>query len=443
MSHSSRTQPRPRLSRVVVFLAAALALAVLAPPPATASIPIVEISVIVHGPDGAPLAGADVRSTPRHQVHTRTVTDAEGRATFSTMQSGDDLFVDPPAGSGLQWVFVDRFDGEELGGIRQINVQLEPCAASGCTAYPREYDPTIGMLTVAGLDSQGEHFELGMVEVYAQDGDSWSLVESRHLPEWPSPTNFYPETRWPMGLLPGTYRVRVVPDEGQGEPVVHQGATALTSGTDIEVQTGSRQEIEVKLAEAAPGSITGRVVDPDGAAVTNIDVRVISGDEGVDPVTSRTDAQGRFHAEVPAGTYRLETATPSDPCLTGSSVAGIEVDSGEETSGVELRLGSTDCPQQPGTVSITGTPRTGAKLTAQVDDWEPGSMLSYRWLRDGTPITSATERTYRPVNADVKHRLSVEVTSDGGAQAVSPEVSIRRSSVLEQILDWLTGLFGN
>ncbi len=437
-------QPPAWIPRVIALVTAALGLSLLAPAPATASIPLVEISVVVHGPDGAPLAGADVRSTPRHPVYPGTLTDAEGRTTLSTLESGDDLLVDPPADSGLQWVLVDRFDGHESNGVRQIDVQLPACAESGCTAYPREYDPTIGSLSVYGLDAQGEHFELGTVEVYAQDGDSWSLVEARHLPEESSSTNVYPEIRWPMGLLPGTYRVRVVPNEGQGTPVVHDGATDLASGTDIEVRTGSHQRIEVKLAptDTAPGAITGRVVDPDGAAVPDIDVRVISDDQSIDPITTRTDAYGRYRAEVPAGAYRLETGLPYDPCLTGTSVDGVDVVSGEETDGIELRLGAGDCPQQPGTVAITGTPRTGAKLTARTSDWEQGATLSYRWLRDGTPIASATQSTYRPVSADVNRRLSVEVTSDGAAQAVSAEVTVRRSSLLEQVLDWLTGLFG-
>lgn len=58
----------------------------------------------------------------------------------------------------------------------------------------------------------------------------------------------------------------------------------------------------------------------------------------------------------------------------------------------------------------TGTPQVGTTLTATSTGWVEGTELSYRWLRDGETVDGATGRTYTPVEGDLGHVLSVEVT---------------------------------
>lgn len=60
---------------------------------------------------------------------------------------------------------------------------------------------------------------------------------------------------------------------------------------------------------------------------------------------------------------------------------------------------------------VTGTFRTGHRLTARAGSWRPGAVhLAYRWTRDGKPIANAVGSTYTLKKADRKHRVAVTVT---------------------------------
>jgi len=64
-----------------------------------------------------------------------------------------------------------------------------------------------------------------------------------------------------------------------------------------------------------------------------------------------------------------------------------------------------------GTVTITGTPTVGTRLTAHPGNWTPGGVtLASQWLRDGVAIAGATGTRYTVATADVGHALSVSVT---------------------------------
>jgi len=65
----------------------------------------------------------------------------------------------------------------------------------------------------------------------------------------------------------------------------------------------------------------------------------------------------------------------------------------------------------PRTPTISGTATVGNTLTGDVDPWGPGDVrLSWQWLRDGTAIAKATERTYRLGGDDRAHAITVRVT---------------------------------
>ena len=67
---------------------------------------------------------------------------------------------------------------------------------------------------------------------------------------------------------------------------------------------------------------------------------------------------------------------------------------------------------------IVGESEVGGSLLADPGPWGPeGTVLQYRWYRDGLPIEGATRPGYEPVAADAGARLSVEVT---GSRAGAP-----------------------
>lgn len=76
-------------------------------------------------------------------------------------------------------------------------------------------------------------------------------------------------------------------------------------------------------------------------------------------------------------------------------------------------------------VSVSGTARVDAVLTASGAPWGPATVdMAYQWKVAGVAITGATAQTYRPTAADIGKTVSVTATgSKPGYAAVSRESS--------------------
>jgi len=61
-------------------------------------------------------------------------------------------------------------------------------------------------------------------------------------------------------------------------------------------------------------------------------------------------------------------------------------------------------------VYVSGTPKVGSKLTAEVNAWVDSAKITYKWLRDGKAISGAIKSSYRLVAADKGKKISVMVT---------------------------------
>ena len=66
---------------------------------------------------------------------------------------------------------------------------------------------------------------------------------------------------------------------------------------------------------------------------------------------------------------------------------------------------------QPGSVIIEGEAKVGSELTAKVSDGNgfAEDSVQYQWLRDGEPISAATNKAYTLTNDDAGHKISVHV----------------------------------
>jgi hypothetical protein len=60
--------------------------------------------------------------------------------------------------------------------------------------------------------------------------------------------------------------------------------------------------------------------------------------------------------------------------------------------------------------AVTGQVKVGSSLTVMPGVWDSGVSLMYQWLRDGSPISGATNATYQVQVADSSHLLSVQVS---------------------------------
>jgi hypothetical protein len=82
-----------------------------------------------------------------------------------------------------------------------------------------------------------------------------------------------------------------------------------------------------------------------------------------------------------------------------------------------------------GAPQITGTPTVGQAVACSHGAWSGDQLtFSFRWLRDGTPITGATGATYTIASADSDHQLACQVTASnvkGTASQTSASASVR------------------
>lgn len=124
-------------------------------------------------------------------------------------------------------------------------------------------------------------------------------------------------------------------------------------------------------------------------------------------------------------TYQWYRGSSAISGATGTSYKLVAADAGKSISvrvtgakknyqSVTRSSAAQAVPKQltvPSTVAISGTPAVGNTLTASPGTWGPGTVtLKYKWLRDGAAISKATSKTYKVVDADAGHKLSVKIT---------------------------------
>lgn len=112
-------------------------------------------------------------------------------------------------------------------------------------------------------------------------------------------------------------------------------------------------------------------------------------------------------AGATGSTYKLTTYD------SGRRVS-VRVDAAKDDWGDALPVTKTvnvaaACIVRP---TFTGTTRVGRRLTGSKGTWRaPSHTFSYRWLRDGRPITGATRTTYTTTRADRGHLITFQVTA--------------------------------
>ncbi len=133
---------------------------------------------------------------------------------------------------------------------------------------------------------------------------------------------------------------------------------------------------DVRLEAAGYGSISGRLVDPEGRALKRFSVWLRSQDSGGNyaPIPVTSDAGGNFEVEqAPAGTLRLEST--SQPRL---QAGGIELRPGEVRH-VEVPLDWGERWMFGKVVDVNGNPIAGARVTLQ-------------WSRQHYDVASSSHR---------------------------------------------------
>jgi hypothetical protein len=78
-------------------------------------------------------------------------------------------------------------------------------------------------------------------------------------------------------------------------------------------------------------------------------------------------------------------------------------------------------PALTGTIAIIGNPIVGQTLTTNTGSLNGSGTISYQWLREGTPISGASDQTYTLVSADQGKTISVRVSRSGNTGTISSE----------------------
>lgn len=198
-----------------------------------------------------------------------------------------------------------------------------------------------------------------------------------------------------------------------------------TASTYVTTAADADRSIAVRVTGARVGYTTTRVMSSAKTvlrAFTASPSPVVAGTVAVGrTVTASHDPWGpapvtltyqwyRGGTAIAGATARTYTLTASDAGKTVSvRVKGVKTG----YTSVTRSSAAVSVPRVltvPSKVALSGTPTVGSTLTASPGTWGPSPVtLKYQWLRDGAAIPGATSKTYRLVEADAGHEVSVRI----------------------------------
>jgi hypothetical protein len=232
-----------------------------------------------------------------------------------------------------------------------------------------------------------------------------------------------------------TLRVQVTATNGAGSSAVQSGATAkiisLLGPENTSEPTISGVIVEGKTLTGTTGSWSGTTpiayayqwvrCGSDGGAGDGSNCAYISGAKGTSYVLTKDDVGYRLRLRVTAANSVGQQTVASNPSGT-------------------ILASSTSAPKNTKEPSVSGTPKQGQTLTANVGGWSGTAPIgyAYQWLRcDGNGNNCAvlggqTKSTFVPGASEVNTRIRVRITasnSKGSTQATSnPTSAVQASS---------------
>ncbi len=230
--------------------------------------------------------------------------------------------------------------------------------------------------------------------------------------------------RYALAVPPGVYRVGF-----HGLPLGY--ATTFAGGPDLAtaraVRVASTDVDGVDATLAAATGVTGGISDAAALAdapppeLEAVFLRLDTEAGRWVEQERTTPGYGAYQVELPPGRYRVRVVERQEPFRTThhgggtafSSAADVEVVAGSLTPGVDVVVGSELGTLRSGAApTVTGRAAVGGTLTADPGTWTPTATdVAFQWLRDGTPVTGATGRSYVPGVADVGRAVAVRVVA--------------------------------
>lgn len=277
--------------------------------------------------------------------------------------------------------------------------------------------PLVGMVPVAAAGMDGGTDDTTGVGVVAPSPDQLSVTGTLRVGEQlavdPQRDLWEPES----GALGFTYRWFADEQPIEGAVETELLLTPALLGEEISVEvTGTAPEGTVAGERSASVTVAAGIVDHGIIQTAEL---AVSGETRVGvPLTVSTEP---WSPDVPVtfewyrgatlvGTGATYTPTASDvssalEVVARGSVEGYDAAERRATTGT-IGAGTIAAPVP----TISGTAQVGKTLTAQPGTWSPSVSLTYRWLRDGAAISTATAKTYVLTPSDHGKRITVEVT---------------------------------
>ncbi len=346
-----------------------------------------EPTLVITGPSTVRIDGGD-------QLLSAQVYDAPccGEASYTWDFDGDGAYGEPgeatsslAAWDPLKWGPAD-LPGTVTVGVRATFGDQILTDALDITVVPvSSSDFVVGLISsfqiytgdLLGLILTLQNPPTGSALTYAWDLDDDGLFDD-------SAEGFAYFTR----SVPGTHRVRVRVRHDQ-MAADDPPATATTTIKVLPISVGS---VSVTGTSRVGQRLTATSAVTPSYAIRTFqwlrDGTAINGATGATYLLTNADAGRRIAVRAGAGQPGSAPATPV--VSTARAIPAVN------------RTRPT----------FTGTNRVGRRLTGAKGTWaQLGHTFTYRWLRDGRPITGATRATYVTTRADRGHRVSFRVTA--------------------------------
>ncbi len=319
---------------------------------------------------------------------------------------------------------VSAYDTSDLGSYSEENPAPAASIGSGWVGNAI-FDPN-GRLYASTSDAQYDD----------ETGDFLGSTTSVHAVEAPAaPTGLTVATsEWDANTLTATWTAAAnnggatetpdylvsLQDEAGGDPVTEKVFTTDHEFTELE--PGHTYTVSVRSTNGAFTSapVTATYVAPQKlAAPTKVAVagkvavgsRVSITTTGVWPAGTARTYEWRNNSGTVLSRSSTYVVSPTQynrrlrVSVTGT-LAGFAPATVTSAYTVQVALGTLVAP----TPRISGIAQVGRTLTATAGTWTSGTRLTYRWTANGSTISGATTRYYKPTRAVIGKQIRVVVT---------------------------------
>ncbi|MGI3780223.1 MAG: fibronectin type III domain-containing protein [Janthinobacterium lividum] len=226
------------------------------------------------------------------------------------------------------------------------------------------------------------------------------------------------DNKYSLDVRPGSYKVQLMYTGGDNKASAwarsgSDGGWTFGAGSTIQVDAGkttNAPDVEIKTGKV----VSGKVVDPSGDAIRDVDLTAIAanGDERDVVSLTRSGSDGSFSLDgLGSGDYWIRASYSGDGFKTESVSLDVNKD-----LGVKVTLDTLPFRSKYG-ASMHGTRKVGKTMNVTATPWLAGTYpttkakMTFQWRRNGTAIKGATKSTYKLAGADRGKKLSVTATA--------------------------------